>query len=66
MHIASVSIKTMTLRRRYPSEVGGQEKKMFKNRELKRNSREPQPDRDPDRKYSLRPFFPLLPYLSAC
>ena len=54
----------MKLRGRYPSKVEGQEKKVFKNRELKINSRETQHEGNPDRKYSLT-FFPP-PSLTFC
>ena len=54
----------MKLRGRYPSKVEGQEKKVFKNKELKINNRETQHEGNPDRKYSLT-FFPP-PSLTFC
>lgn len=40
--------------------------KIFKDRELKRNGRETKREGDLDRKYSLRPLFPILTYPPAC
>jgi len=50
--------------RRKTSKVEGQEKKVFKNRELKINNRETHHEGNPDRKYSLT-FFPP-PCLTFC